>query len=177
MEGNEVVSDDDDVEFALTSAEVDMSDDDIVERLAKRRRKLQMPSASEIVRQNGLQTRISTLMQMRTTSTHLRNKMKARRRGKKEVDSTECSEATSVFDKTYLNTRAEFENMMTPWGEVTPNRVVTEIEKTIAKQPTVPSCQVSSDTIEFDRGEKSLRDEPKLAEFSLADLLSDRIVT
>lgn len=67
--------------------------------------------------------------------------------------------------------------MMTPWGEVTPNRVVTEIEKTVAKQPTVPSCQVSSDTIEFDRGEKSLRDEPKLAEFSLADLLSDRIVT
>lgn len=95
MGGNEVVSDDDDVEFALTSAEVDMSDDDIVERLAKRRRKLQMPSASEIVRQNGLQTRISTLMQMRTTSTHLRNKMKARRIGKKEVDSTECSEATS----------------------------------------------------------------------------------
>lgn len=38
--GNKVVSDHDDIELALPSAEVDMSDKDIEEQLAKRRRKL-----------------------------------------------------------------------------------------------------------------------------------------
>lgn len=55
-------------------------------------------------------------------------------------------------------------------------RVVTEVEKTIAEQPTMPSCQVSSGTVEFDCGEETSAKEPKMSKFSVDDLLSDRIV-
>lgn len=94
--GNEVVKDDDDVEPTLPLIEVDMSDDDIEERPTKRQRKLQTPSALEVVRQRtGLGTRIPAHVRMRTTSTHARRKVKTRRRQKEEVKSTECRESTS----------------------------------------------------------------------------------
>ncbi|OAE30356.1 hypothetical protein AXG93_4201s1580 [Marchantia polymorpha subsp. ruderalis] len=43
-------------------------------------------------------------------------------------------------------------------------------------KPTLSSCQVSSKTLEFDRGKGLSVCEPKLAEFSLSDLLNERIV-
>lgn len=46
---NEVVSDEDNIEHALSSAEVDKSKDDIEEQLANRQQKLQMHSTSEII--------------------------------------------------------------------------------------------------------------------------------
>lgn len=67
--------------------------------------------------------------------------------------------------------------MVSTSGEGSLERVVTEGEKTVAEQSTMPTCQMSSSTVEFDRGEEPLMNEPKLAEFSLADLLSDRMVS
>ncbi|OAE31345.1 hypothetical protein AXG93_4510s1210 [Marchantia polymorpha subsp. ruderalis] len=78
LEGNEVVSDDDDVEPTLPLAKDDMSDEDIEERPMKRQRKLQTPSASEVVgRHTGLRTWRSAPVRMRSTSTYARDKVKA----------------------------------------------------------------------------------------------------
>ncbi|OAE31241.1 hypothetical protein AXG93_2356s1060 [Marchantia polymorpha subsp. ruderalis] len=72
---NEVVSDDDDVEPAQPLDKVDMSDDDIEERPAKRRRKLHTHLASEVVRlRSGLQTKRLAPARMRMTNAHARKK-------------------------------------------------------------------------------------------------------
>lgn len=54
---------------------------------------------------------------------------------------------------------------------------MVEVEKTVVEHPTMPSCQVSSGTVEFDYSKGPSAEEPKTIEFSVADLLSDRIVS
>ncbi|OAE33147.1 hypothetical protein AXG93_4773s1200 [Marchantia polymorpha subsp. ruderalis] len=62
-------------------------------------------------------------------------------------------------------------------SKVTPlEQFAATVGKTITEKSTLPSCQVSSDTVEFDRGKRPLVCEPKSAEFSLLDLLIERIV-
>lgn len=60
--------------------------------------------------------------------------------------------------------------------EVSPERIVIEVEKDVAEQFTMPLCKMSSGIVEFDRGEKPSANELKCIGFSLADLLSDGIV-
>ncbi|OAE33767.1 hypothetical protein AXG93_4361s1000 [Marchantia polymorpha subsp. ruderalis] len=56
-------------------------------------------------------------------------------------------------------------------------RVVAKMKRTIVKPPMMPSCQLSSGIVDFDCGKGSSTEEPKTAELSVADLLSDRIDT
>lgn len=48
---------------------------------------------------------------------------------------------------------------------------------TVTEKPTLPLCQVSLETVEFDRGEGHLICKQKSAEFSLLDILSERLVS
>lgn len=75
----QVLNDHDDVEPARTSVKVDISDNNVKKLRAKRRRKLQTTSASEVVGQrSGLQTIISAPVHMTMTRSHARSKVKAR---------------------------------------------------------------------------------------------------
>lgn len=81
--------------------------------------------------------------------------------------------------KTSLDVCAELKELAVEpiLGEGSPKQVVVEVKKSMAEQPMMPLCQVSLDTVEFDCGEGPSIDEPKLAKFSLAHLLNDRIVS
>ncbi|OAE23320.1 hypothetical protein AXG93_3390s1050 [Marchantia polymorpha subsp. ruderalis] len=61
--------------------------------------------------------------------------------------------------------------------EATPlEKFVATGGKTITEKPTLPSCQVSSGTVEFDKGEGLLACETKSRKFDVADLLNEPIV-
>ncbi|OAE18803.1 hypothetical protein AXG93_3643s1000 [Marchantia polymorpha subsp. ruderalis] len=172
--GNEVVSDDDDVEPALPSAEVDMFDEDFKEPLVKRQRKLQTHSTSEVVSQRtGLRTRKPVTTRMRTTSTNGckgeegENKTKTKTFGQcfLPLGQSPVFSAEDIWplDKTSLDVCAELEkSAVEPTSdEGSPEQVVTEVEKTVTEQPTM-----SLGKVEFDYGEGPSANEPKLVEFS-----------
>ncbi|OAE22508.1 hypothetical protein AXG93_4855s1010 [Marchantia polymorpha subsp. ruderalis] len=55
-------------------------------------------------------------------------------------------------------------------------QLVATVEKTVTKELLLPLCQVSSKTMEFERGEGPSACEPRAAEMSLSNFLSERIV-
>lgn len=77
--------------------------------------------------------------------------------------------------ETSSDVRKEFAKLaeFTPSGVGPSEPFAAEVGKTVMKQPTLLSCEVSSGTVEFDCGDWPSASEPKLAEFSLSDLLSD----
>ncbi|OAE31248.1 hypothetical protein AXG93_1962s1050 [Marchantia polymorpha subsp. ruderalis] len=52
------------------------------------------------------------------------------------------------------------------------DRVVAEVEKVVAEQQAMPSCQVSSGTVDFDCDEGPSSEELKTTELSVADILN-----
>lgn len=77
------------------------------------------------------------------------------------------------LSKQNLDVRKEFEKSteVTPSGKEHSDQFATTVGKIVTEQPMLPSCQVSSGILEFNRGEVSLAYEAKLAEFSLSDLM------
>ncbi|OAE18554.1 hypothetical protein AXG93_1923s1100 [Marchantia polymorpha subsp. ruderalis] len=77
---NKVFSEDDDVELARPSSEVDILDnDDVGQPSAKSQRRVIMPSASEdVIPRSRLRTRRPTATQLRLAETHARRQVKSR---------------------------------------------------------------------------------------------------
>lgn len=67
--------------------------------------------------------------------------------------------------KTSLDVCAEFKMPIVEsiLSEGSPERVVSEVDKTLVEQSTMLLCQVSLGTVKFDCGEGPPDDEPKLA--------------
>ncbi|OAE28895.1 hypothetical protein AXG93_2255s1280 [Marchantia polymorpha subsp. ruderalis] len=88
LRDNEVANEENNIEPASSSVEVDKLKDDIVERSAKKRRKLQKSLTLEMVgRRVGLLARRQVPTRMRTSSVHSCSKMKARCQRIEEEDS------------------------------------------------------------------------------------------
>ncbi|OAE18234.1 hypothetical protein AXG93_3012s1040 [Marchantia polymorpha subsp. ruderalis] len=63
-----------------------------------------------------------------------------------------------------------------PLNEEPSEKLLAIVEETVTEETSLPSCQVSSGTMEFDKGEGPLACEPKAVEMSQSDLFNEWIV-
>lgn len=75
-----------------------------------------------------------------------------------------------------MREKIENSSEITVLDKLSLEQFIAAIGKTVMEKSTLPSCQVSSKTMEFDKGEEPSAYESKSTKFNLSDLLTERIV-